>query len=1014
MQIAFAGRKCPAPVLAYAKNYGNQKARSDAAVRPGSYTTVFNRGFLHDVYVIKLHLGFTPDSDSIRIIPVPAYVNAVFHLDFPGGHAIRNVAIALHAPFDTKIGGHAARGITSAVHAKHDMSIGGHAAKGITSAAHAKHDLDIGGHAVTSRTISSYLRYDISLGGHALLAATRMQRDIYDIDLGGHAVTSLSKIAGCCADLEFGGHAIAASNKVFRAIYDMDIGGHACTSTSRAIHAIYDLLTSSHALPTKMHTPHIIKDMGFGGHAVVSRSQFLGNMWDLSLGGHATIKATRNTWVQHDISFGGHAMRNARRLYHTVKDMVFGGHAHINKRCVGGVASNLNFAGHATVTARRVTKIIGVCDCVAICQAETSSLQFTARIGMIWAVAEAKGVSVRTKITTHTGIVWVVAGINGGFAKTKFSVRVGMTWTVAGVKGVFAAIKHTQKTGMVGAVVGVKGVFPSTRFTVRTGMIGVVVDVKSTATSTRVELSIVWGHFGTYTYGDTISGSLIPSRANIDGDFTCATSTPNAGTTSIPVTFTPEDTVNYAVVTVNVPIIINKKTLDSTFVSFTLPDYRIEGQNLSGYKATTSISGITFTYHTGSPTGPLIDMDAALSFNTGLSIYAVPSSIPNYILPTVWDGIIVKGQIDTSTTVPLSITYGTPLNITGQSATHNNVQIPGFWTYSIVTDSGQETFISSGSVVDAGNYIVKSKFIPFDLTHYEGSTDTDVLGVGKATQAAVYCAVSGLSLVVGRTTIATESGGSGTGEWVFQSSNTNVVTVSSSGAVTAVGVGTASISAQKSGDANYTGSVWSNWSAAITVRAAVAAYVGGSYHDKLYLTGGSGNYGWSMTGGLNNITIKPLASDSSGKHLDIQNVTILPHCYAPNGYFRIWDTNDPSNVLIFYYSSFFPLATASINGYTPIPACADDPLVPPTISLAGVWNDLATTNANGVDRYVISGSGSSGTFTVEFGYLGDQGTWSYNQTTRVLTFTGAWTFGQGTVSAYGTFFTMGSYTYTKQ
>ncbi len=692
MQIAFAGKKCPALVLAYAKNYGNQKARSDAAVRPGSYTTVFNRGFLHDVYVIKLHLGLTSDSDSIRIIPVPASVNAVYHLDFPGGHATRNITSAAHAPFDMKIGGHAARGVTTSVHAIYDVDIGGHAAKGITSAAHARYDMDIGGHAVTSRTISSYLRYDISLGGHALLAATRMQRDIYDIDLGGHAVTNLSKIAGCNSDINFSGHAVATSSKVIRSIYDLDLGGHAVTGSTRSVHAIYDLLTSGHALPTRSHMPHVVKDLGFGGHAVVTRSIFLCNALDLSLGGHAIANKSRNDWMKHDMSLGGHAVRNARRLYHAVRDMSFGGHGLLSKSGIGRIVSDIGFAGHAIIAVSRRIKFTGSGGCVVSGQSTTSIIQFKVHLGMGGAVA-------------------------GGTANV-------------------VVIKNVLFTGSGGAVAGGQAITDAVQFKVHLGRGGAVASGAGVFSPTRVALSIVWGHFGTYTYPYSTSSALNPSRANIDGKFTWPTLTPDAGTTMVPVTFRPTDRVNYAPMTHDVPIVVNKQPMPSSFVSFNLPVDIVETKTLSAYKATTTLSGVTFTYHIGSETGPLIDLDVAQYPDSGLSgylaIYAVPSSTQNFLLSPAWDGVIVKGQVNVSSTVISPIIYGTALSITDEH-THKGQEIPGFWVYSIVNGYGQETFISIFSIVNAGNYTLNSKFIPYDSEHYEGGTDFNTLGVAKAT-----------------------------------------------------------------------------------------------------------------------------------------------------------------------------------------------------------------------------------------------------------------------------------------
>ena len=497
----------------------------------------------------------------------------------------------------------------------------------------------------------------------------------------------------------------------------------------------------------------------------------------------------------------------------------------------------------------------------------------------------------------------------------QFKVYLGTGGAVAGGAARIIVLKNVLFTGSGGAVAGGQAITDAVQFKVHLGRGGAVASGAGVFSPTRVALSIVWGHFGTYTYPYSTSSALNPSRANIDGKFTWPTLTPDAGTTMVPVTFTPTDRVNYAPMTHDVPIVVNKA---ASVISWTQPTAITYGTALSATQlnATANVPG-TFLYNRAA--GTVLNAG-----NHALQVTFTPTDATNYGNDT--DGVwldVYKKAVSITWATPAAITYGAALSATQLNATAN---VAGSFTYTP----------TAGTILDAGVHAIICIFTPDDTENYANGVSSVSFTVNKANQAAVYCTVSNLSFVVGSITTATGSGGSGTGEWVFQSSNANVVTVSSSGAVTAVGVGTASISAQKSGDANYTDSVWANWSTAITVRAAIAAYVGGSYKEVLFLTGGSGVYGWSMTGGLTNITLRSVIAGSGSKYIAINNVYILPHCYAPNGYFRIWDANDISNVLIFYYSSFFPLTTASLNGYTPIPACASDPLVPSTITVNAV------------------------------------------------------------------------------
>ena len=116
--------------------------------------------------------------------------------------------------------------------------------------------------------------------------------------------------------------------------------------------------------------------------------------------------------------------------------------------------------------------------------------------------------------------------------------------------------------------------------------------------------------------------------------------------------------------------------------------------------------------------------------------------------------------------------------------------------------------------------------------------------ISKANQAAVSCSVNDYTLTTGQTATATGSGGSGSGGWTYQSSNSSIATVNSSGVVTAVAAGTVSISAYKYGDGNYNDSGWSGWSSTVTVAAGLSYYVvkypnaGANVWGIIYITGG--------------------------------------------------------------------------------------------------------------------------------------------------------------------------------
>ncbi len=180
--------------------------------------------------------------------------------------------------------------------------------------------------------------------------------------------------------------------------------------------------------------------------------------------------------------------------------------------------------------------------------------------------------------------------------------------------------------------------------------------------------------------------------------------------------------------------IVTKTNYITPDISFVLPDSIIEGQNLAAYAATSSVAGLQFTYHQGSPSGPIINMNSPQSFNTGLVIYAVSVPTIGYLSAYIWDGVVVKGQIAASANISSDLTYGSALSITNQSATHNGVQVAGTWSYTLTNASnGQVTSIGHGSIINAGSYIVTAIFTPNDSVHYLGTSDFQILMVRKVT-----------------------------------------------------------------------------------------------------------------------------------------------------------------------------------------------------------------------------------------------------------------------------------------
>jgi hypothetical protein len=268
---------------------------------------------------------------------------------------------------------------------------------------------------------------------------------------------------------------------------------------------------------------------------------------------------------------------------------------------------------------------------------------------------------------------------------------------------------------------------------------------------------------------------------------------------------------NYAITFVPGSLVIYKATPDITFSS---PEFIIEGQTLSAYKATSSISGITFTYHSGSPSGPIIDMDAAQSFNTGLAIYVVTNETPNYATAWTWDGVVVKGVPIITWPDPAAITYGTALSGTQLNAT---ADVSGTFTYS--PPAGTVPNADSGLVLNV-------TFTPSDSTHYTAATDWAGIVVNKANQY-ITGYLGDSTLYTGQSTgISITAYGSSGNPVTYSSSNPSIASVSGT-TVTATGVGVCYIIASQAGNSNYNaGSFFMQ----VDVHAAVSTWVL-SYND---------------------------------------------------------------------------------------------------------------------------------------------------------------------------------------
>lgn len=327
---------------------------------------------------------------------------------------------------------------------------------------------------------------------------------------------------------------------------------------------------------------------------------------------------------------------------------------------------------------------------------------------------------------------------------------------------------------------------------------------------------------------------------------------------------------------------------------------------------------------------------------------------------------------------PEPITYGTAISATQLNATAN---VPGTFVYSEAI----------GSVPAANTLFTLSvAFTPSDSTNYKTTVAWVYLPVNRASQtvwANIPASVTiGQSSAITVTAYNTQSGSPVT----FSSSNTSIASVSSSGVITGVSLGTASILVEQAATSNYNRGffqrfvdvvkipityVLSDWAGWVKNRVRFSGAPGGYYTITQY--GSLNGLGYavdSINGNLSNIIGMTFNSATGSK------------CYQESGYFKVADRADPTNFVLLYFSAWFP----QISNFTPRIAACTTGTKPTASALINTWNIVGSSiydqwatgaiqfMANGTFASNLQDSGGSSTCT---------GVYTYNATTGQLTMT---------------------------
>jgi Divergent InlB B-repeat domain len=217
--------------------------------------------------------------------------------------------------------------------------------------------------------------------------------------------------------------------------------------------------------------------------------------------------------------------------------------------------------------------------------------------------------------------------------------------------------------------------------------------------------AITWATPAAITYGAALSGAQLDATASFNGEKVAGTftytpakgSVLGAGTQTLSVLFTPNNSANFSAVTAAVTLQVNQATPK---VTWNKPAAIVYGTVLSDSQldATASAAG-TFAY---SPVAGTVLTGGTQT----LSVTFTPTDTTDYTQQTATVNInVTKATPDLSWTAPASVSYGTPLGATQLDAT---ATIPGTLTYSP----------AAGTVLAGGTRTLSVTFAPTDTTDY--------------------------------------------------------------------------------------------------------------------------------------------------------------------------------------------------------------------------------------------------------------------------------------------------------
>jgi hypothetical protein len=262
--------------------------------------------------------------------------------------------------------------------------------------------------------------------------------------------------------------------------------------------------------------------------------------------------------------------------------------------------------------------------------------------------------------------------------------------------------------------------------------------------STKTTPTITWATPAAIIYGTALSTTQLNASSTVAGSFSyspAAGTVLGAGTQSLTVTFTPNDTTDYTTATASVALTV---TPAAPTISWAKPASITYGTALSTAQlnASSLVAG-SFSYSPAAGTvlgaGPQT-----------LSVTFTPNDTTDYTTATASMTLIVAQATPAITWAkPASITYGTALSTAQLNASS---LVAGSFSYSP----------AAGTVLGAGSQTLTVTFTPTDTTDYTTATASVALTVNKVTPTVtVTPSPSSITTAQALTVTVALSGGSG-------------------------------------------------------------------------------------------------------------------------------------------------------------------------------------------------------------------------------------------------------------